>query len=39
MSALRPGMITPSSNTVLERSCAAMLRASPGVTANFRGCA
>jgi maleate isomerase len=32
---VRLGMITPSSNTVLEPACAAMLRAVPHVTAHF----
>ena len=36
MTRIRLGMITPSSNTVLEPTTAAMLAALPGVTAHFQ---
>ena len=35
MNAIRLGMITPSSNTVLEPACAAMLHDVPGISAHF----
>ena len=36
MTALRLGMLTPSSNTVLEPLTYALLAGSPGITAHFQ---